>query len=52
MPGGSARRGCVVEEGSEQGRTIVGDGTANTLVCLEPDVAQVKLNVADTLGQP
>ena len=42
----------VVEAGSEQGRTVVGDGTANTLVCLEPDTTQVKLNVSNILGQP
>jgi len=39
----------VVEAGSEQGRTVVGDGAVNTLVCLEPDMAQVKLKVADIL---
>jgi pyrimidine-specific ribonucleoside hydrolase len=42
----------VVEVGSEQGRTMVGDGAANTLVCLEPDTAQVKQNVADILSRP
>ena len=42
----------VIEAGSEQGRTIVGDGTANTLVCLEPDAAQIKLSVVDILGKP
>jgi inosine-uridine nucleoside N-ribohydrolase len=42
----------VVEAGSEQGRTIVGDGTANIQVCLEPDPAQVKLNADAILDQP
>ena len=42
----------VVEAGSELGRTVVGDGTANTLVCLEPDTAQIKLSVVDNLGKP
>lgn len=42
----------VVDAGYEQGRTSVGDGTANTLVCLKPDVAQIKLNVVDNLGKP
>jgi len=42
----------IVEAGSEQGRTVVGDGAVNTLVCLQPDTAQVKLSVADILDQP
>jgi pyrimidine-specific ribonucleoside hydrolase len=42
----------VVDPGPEQGRTVVGDGTVNAQVCLKPDTAQVKLNVAGILGQP
>jgi pyrimidine-specific ribonucleoside hydrolase len=40
----------VVESSSRQGQTIVVDGAVNTQVCLEPDAAQVKLSVANTLG--
>lgn len=42
----------VVEAGPEQGRTIIVDGAGNSLVCLEPDTAQIKLSVSDILGQP
>jgi len=42
----------VVDAGSEQGRIVVGEGAANTMVCLHPDTAQIKLSVSGILGQP
>jgi purine nucleosidase/pyrimidine-specific ribonucleoside hydrolase len=42
----------VTEAGAEQGKTVVGDGSANAQVCLEPDQGQVKLKVTSVLGQP
>jgi pyrimidine-specific ribonucleoside hydrolase len=36
----------VIDPGTEQGRTVVEDGSPNTLVCLTPDAAQLKARVA------
>ena len=40
----------VMDPGPEQGRTIVGGGAVNAQVCLEPDPAQIMLNVNAVLG--
>jgi inosine-uridine nucleoside N-ribohydrolase len=40
-----------IEPGPEQGRTFVTDKPANTSVCLEPDVGQIKALAARILGQ-
>jgi purine nucleosidase/pyrimidine-specific ribonucleoside hydrolase len=41
----------VLEQGSEQGQTIVDDEPANAWVCLDPVSTQIKLRVATILGQ-
>ena len=41
----------VVEPGPEQGYTIVGEGSANVQVCLEPDPAQVKFRTQAELSR-
>jgi purine nucleosidase/pyrimidine-specific ribonucleoside hydrolase len=42
----------VIASGSEQGHTIVGNGVANTQVCLNPDAAQIKLRTTIVFTQP
>jgi pyrimidine-specific ribonucleoside hydrolase len=41
----------IVEPGYEQGRTVLGDGTSDAQVCLEPDPAQIKLRAAAELNR-
>lgn len=39
-----------IAPGPEQGRTVIVNGPANAIVCLEPDVEQIKARVARILG--
>lgn len=39
----------VLEPGLDQGRTFIKDRTLNALVCLDPDVEQVKMRVEKIL---
>ena len=44
------RLDVLTAPGPEQGRTVVVDGPANAVVCLEPDVEQIKARAAEILG--
>jgi purine nucleosidase/pyrimidine-specific ribonucleoside hydrolase len=44
------RLDVLTAPGPEQGRTVVVDGPANAIVCLEPDAEQIKARAAEILG--